>query len=94
MNVINTNTLCSCVCVSAPNHCDNNPCLHGTCTPVGRGFMCSCQQGWTGTTCNACKNRNCITRNIDNNKKTTLKQRKLLLIYILANIDSGKKCLN
>nr|XP_012218853.1 PREDICTED: cubilin-like [Linepithema humile] len=39
--------------VSVNTVCTSNPCVHGTCVPNGaNGFTCTCNPGYTGTTCN------------------------------------------
>ncbi|KAK2582771.1 hypothetical protein KPH14_005036 [Odynerus spinipes] len=35
------------------NSCANHPCVHGTCVSTYQGFLCRCEPGYTGTTCNA-----------------------------------------
>ncbi|KAI4498132.1 hypothetical protein M0802_006618 [Mischocyttarus mexicanus] len=34
------------------NPCVNRPCVHGTCISAHQGFICRCDAGYTGTTCN------------------------------------------
>ncbi|XP_035743302.1 cubilin-like [Vespa mandarinia] len=34
------------------NSCVNHPCVHGTCVSTYHGFLCRCDSGYTGTTCN------------------------------------------
>lgn len=31
--------------------CDPNPCVHGTCTSSPQGYSCSCDDGYTGSSC-------------------------------------------
>ncbi|XP_071569184.1 cubilin isoform X2 [Temnothorax nylanderi] len=39
--------------VSLNTACSSNPCVHGTCVPNGaNGFTCTCNPGYSGTTCN------------------------------------------
>ncbi|XP_014605735.1 PREDICTED: cubilin-like [Polistes canadensis] len=55
------------------NSCANRPCVHGTCISTYEGFICRCDTGYTGTTCNTqidlcapnpCKNNGvCIVSN-------------------------------
>ena len=51
------------------NACDSGPCLNGaTCTNTGSGltYLCSCPGGYSGNTCQNCKenNRQFLNRNI------------------------------
>ncbi|XP_071137084.1 delta and Notch-like epidermal growth factor-related receptor [Mytilus edulis] len=32
-------------------HCASNPCIHGTCTSSRQGYNCSCDPGYTGSSC-------------------------------------------
>ena len=34
------------------NECASNPCVNGNCTDGANGFMCNCEEGWSGETCN------------------------------------------
>lgn len=40
------------ILILAYNECASNPCLHGACQHQGDGYLCSCSEGWRGTTCN------------------------------------------
>ena len=33
------------------DECSSNPCLHGQCLNGNANFICSCEEGWTGTLC-------------------------------------------
>ncbi|EFN66210.1 Cubilin [Camponotus floridanus] len=44
---------CQLADVSVNTACSVNPCVHGTCVPNGaNGFTCTCNPGYSGTTCN------------------------------------------
>ncbi|XP_011637168.1 cubilin-like [Pogonomyrmex barbatus] len=44
---------CQLTDVSLNTACSSNPCVHGTCVPNGaNGFTCTCNPGYSGTTCN------------------------------------------
>ena len=34
------------------NPCDPDPCTHGQCVASGRTYRCTCNTGYSGTTCN------------------------------------------
>lgn len=34
--------------------CEPSPCDHGTCTPEGDAFVCTCDEGWAGDLCDGC----------------------------------------
>ena len=37
--------------ISAQNHCNPNPCIHGNCINTANSFVCACSHGYTGVTC-------------------------------------------
>ena len=37
------------------NECASDPCIHGNCTDVVNGYICSCELGYEGTHCDVGK---------------------------------------
>ena len=38
-------------CETNTNECESSPCVHGQCTDIANGFVCTCDNGFTGETC-------------------------------------------
>ena len=48
-----------------PSPCRPNPCVRGTCTENGLDFLCQCEPGFTGLTCDTGKYYNDLLKSGD-----------------------------